>query len=93
MSGWLPDGSTSWGGRPVARTVAEAEPRQRIVLSGTLTSVTSRHYRLFPGPVRHADPSPGLEAEFDDKTGTLTLRWLGRDRMAGIVVGALRAAP
>ncbi len=87
MSGWLPDGSTHWGGRPVARTVAEAGPRQRVVLTGTLTSVTARHQRVLPGPVRHADPRPVLEAELDDGTGTVTLRWLGRDRIAGIAVG------
>ncbi len=92
MSGWLPGGSTHWGGRPVARTVSEAGPRQRVVLSGTLTSVAARHHRVLGGPVRPADPRPSLEAELDDGTGAITLRWLGREAVPGIAVGTALTA-
>ena len=83
MSGWLPGGSTHWGGRPVARTVSEAGPRQRVVLTGT-PDLGDRPAPPGPGgPARPADPRPYLEAELDDGTGTLTLRWLGREPSRG----------
>ena len=84
----LSDGSTHWGGRPVARSVADAGPRQHVVLTGRLTSVVSRHHPALAGPVRNADLGPLLEAELDDTTGTIVLRWLGRERITGIAVGA-----
>jgi len=72
----------------VARTVVEAEPRRRVALTGTLTSVAACHQRVLAGPLRHADPRPCLQAELDDGTGIILLRWLGRDRIAGIAIGA-----
>jgi hypothetical protein len=75
VSGWLPDGESSWGGRPVARTVADLQPRSRAVLSGRVRAVRVRI-------------GPRYEVELDDGTGVVVLRWLGRDAIAGIKVGA-----
>ena len=82
------DGFTHCTGRPVARSVAEAGARQRVLLTGTLASVAVRHHRALAEPVHHAGPRSFLEAELDDTTGTIVLRWLGRDAIGGIAVGA-----
>jgi hypothetical protein len=71
---WTPAGVTEWGGRPVARCVADAQPRRRAVLSGRLGAGRSW--------------SVGLELVLDDGTGTICLLWLGRRPMAGLVPGA-----
>lgn len=76
MTSWLPDGISEWGGRPVARTVAEAAPRRRAVLSGSVRAVRERS-----GAARLYD------AVLDDGTGTITLRWLGRHHVPGVATG------
>jgi hypothetical protein len=93
VSAWLPDHEVAWGGRPVARTAAQAVPRCRAVLTGRVRAVRVR--RPPPGPAGSpgplepaASPGPALEAELDDGTGVVTLRWLGRDGVAGIAAGA-----
>ena len=70
---WLPATATEWGGRPVARRVADAQPRRRAVLSGRLAAGRSW--------------SVGLELVLDDGTGAICLLWLGRRQMAGLVRG------
>ena len=75
MSGWLLDGESSWGGRPVVRTVADLQPRSRAVLSGRVRVVRVRM-------------GPRFEVELDDGTGVVVLRWLGRDAIPGMEVGA-----
>jgi hypothetical protein len=77
VSTWLPEDAERWGGRPVARTVAATAPRQRAVFSGVLRSTAARRYA-----------GSWLEAELDDGTGVVTLRWVGRERIPGIVKGA-----
>jgi hypothetical protein len=84
----LPEDAAQWGGRPVARTVAEAAPRQRVVLTGIVVAVTDRRSRLLGGPVRMADARPYVDAVLDDGSGTITLRWLGRAQVAGLSCGA-----
>lgn len=79
MSDWLPDGESTWGGRPVARVVTELEPRCRAVLSGRVRAVRVR-------------VGPRLEVELDDGTGVVVLRWLGRESIPGLGVGALIVA-
>jgi hypothetical protein len=82
VSDWLPDDSTEWGGRPVARRVADAGPRQCAVLTGAILAVTPRH------AVRGSGAGCALDACLDDGTGEITLRWLGRGAIAGVVAGA-----
>jgi hypothetical protein len=78
MSTRPPGGAETWGGRPVARTAATAEPRGRVTLSGRLLGVECHHR-----------PGPCVEAILDDGTGRLGLRWMGRRAVPGIVAGAL----
>ncbi|MHB1582351.1 MAG: single stranded DNA-binding domain-containing protein [Acidimicrobiales bacterium] len=86
MSNWLPDGTTEWGGRPVARTVADALPRCRATVTGTLASVAV--HRGMPGRPLGTGPGSWLGAVLDDGTGVLLLRWLGRHTVPGVEQGA-----
>ncbi|GAA4689251.1 OB-fold nucleic acid binding domain-containing protein [Nocardioides nanhaiensis] len=64
-------------GTPEERTIAEAPDRTPVVLRGTLSSVT----------LRPRGGVPALEAELDDGSGSLTVVWLGRRRIAGVGPG------
>ena len=75
MTSWLPEGTSEWGGRPVARVVADAVARERAILSGSVRTVQERN------------AVPSCDALLDDGTGTITLRWLGRTRVPGISTG------
>lgn len=57
--------------------VAEAEDRSVVRLRGTLQTVT----------LRPRGGVPALEADLFDGTGVITVVWLGRRRIAGIVPG------
>lgn len=58
-------------------TIADAPERTPVTLRGTLRTVT----------LRPRGGVPALEAELYDGTGTLTIIWLGRRRIAGIGPG------
>lgn len=57
--------------------IGEAPEREQVRLRGTLRTVT----------LRPRGGVPALEAEIYDGTGTLTVIWLGRRRIGGIVPG------
>ncbi len=57
--------------------IGEAPDREMVRLQGTLRTVT----------LRPRGGVPALEAELYDGTGTLTVIWLGRRRIAGIQPG------
>lgn len=57
--------------------IAEAPDRARVVLRGTLSTVT----------LRPRGGVPALEAELYDGSGTILLIWLGRRRIIGISPG------
>lgn len=57
--------------------IAEAPDRELVTVQGTLRTVT----------LRPRGGVPALEAELYDGTGTLTVLWLGRRRIAGIFPG------
>jgi len=57
--------------------IAEAPNREHVELRGSLRTVT----------LRPRGGVPALEAELYDGSGTLTLIWLGRRRIAGIEPG------
>lgn len=59
-------------------SIADAPDRERVRLRGTLRTVT-----LSP-----RGGAPALEAELFDGTGTITVIWLGRRRIAGIGPGS-----
>ena len=88
MTGWLPEGTPQWGGRPVARTVTEAGPRSRVVVTGTVTHVTVHR----PHALRSAGGAVArgctVDATVDDGTGAILVRWAGRDSVPGLLPGA-----
>lgn len=57
--------------------VSEAVDRERVLLAGSLRTVT----------LRPRGGVPALEAEMYDGSGVITLIWLGRRRIAGIEAG------
>jgi hypothetical protein len=57
--------------------IEEAPDRERVELQGSLRTVT----------LRPRGGVPALEAELYDGTGTITIVWLGRRRIAGIAPG------
>jgi hypothetical protein len=57
--------------------ISEANVRDRVVLQGTLKSVT----------LRPRGGVPALEAELYDGSGTVVLLWLGRRRIGGVNPG------
>ncbi len=69
--------SACWGGRPVARTIADAVPRGRVVVTGVIysTQVSKEH------------GTDSYECLMDDGTGEIGLLFLGRRRVAGMMVG------
>jgi hypothetical protein len=89
VTDWLPEGTTTWGGRPVAHTVATAKPRARVHLHATVTAVRSRQAGTANGPLAGVSHGAVVEAVVDDGTGTVVLRWLGRSGIAGMVPGAV----
>jgi hypothetical protein len=66
-----------WGGRPVAHKIADAIPRGRVVVTGTVRSaeVVDRYGTL------------SYFCVLDDGTGEIGLLFLGQRRVAGMVVG------
>jgi hypothetical protein len=63
--------------RVSALRIGAAPDRELVTVAGTLRTVT----------LRPRGGVPALEAELSDGTGTLTLLWLGRRRIAGIGPG------
>lgn len=57
--------------------IADAPDREMVTVQGTLRTVT----------LRPRGGVPALEAELYDGTGTVTVLWLGRRRIAGIFPG------
>lgn len=72
----------SWGGRPVARRIAAAAPRVRVVVQGSVVAVDTRSG---PGGNRY-------ECTLDDGSRQLVLVFIGRRKVAGLVVGTRCAA-
>lgn len=65
---------------PVA--IAQAPDREHLTIEGRLTILT----------VNPSSRHRWLEAELDDGTGTVTLIWMGRHRIAGVTPGRLLRA-
>ncbi len=71
----LHDASLRLGATPIAELI----PRQQAIISGEVRSVA----------LRPQVQVPALVAEVFDGTGSLTLVWLGRRAVAGIVPGVM----
>jgi len=67
-----------WGGQPVATKIVNAQPRQRVVVSGTITN--ARTVPIGSGIAYTCDLADG--------TGSLALVFLGRREIPGLVPGA-----
>ena len=57
--------------------ISAVTPRTRTTLGGEIISVVS-----------HARPTVRVDAELCDDTGTIVLRFTGRDQVPGLVTGA-----
>jgi hypothetical protein len=83
MTGWEPTtGATtgaSWGGRPIARQIADGAPRRRVVVTGTIIDSEEGRWRGMPAFI----------CRLDDDTGSITLVFGGRRLVPGMVKGAL----
>ena len=82
----MPDGTSEWGGQPVAYSVADVVPRCRTALSGAIVSVST--HRGTSERLLQSGGGVWMDALLDDGTGVLLLRWLGRDSVPGVVKGA-----
>lgn len=66
-----------WGGRPIARTLADAGDRQRVQVTGTVTAAETR--------LAHGVSS--LVCELSDATASIGLLFLGRPAVPGVEPG------
>jgi len=66
-----------WGGRPIARRIADAAPRQRLVVRATVASVCMGRWR----------GSPACTVELDDGTGRLRAVFSRARPVPGMAVG------
>jgi DNA/RNA endonuclease YhcR with UshA esterase domain len=78
VNGWEPTSDNCWGGRPIARRIVDAGPRQRVVVSGT---VVDSERRIWRGMAAHV---LGL----DDGTGRLTIVFGGVRSVSGMIKAA-----
>jgi hypothetical protein len=69
--------ASEWGGRPVARVIADALPRGRIVVTGTVVEVATVQ-------VAHASSYRCL---LEDGSGQVGLLFIGRNAIPGLAVG------
>ena len=60
-----------------AETVADCHDRQRATLQGRISVLT----------LRPRSGTPWLEAEFSDGSGTVSLIWMGRREIPGVIAG------
>jgi len=67
----------SWGGWPIAQRIADALPRNRVLVTGTIRDTST----VIVGG------SPSYHCVLDDGTGVLGLLFLGRRSVPGLVVG------
>ena len=77
MSAFELSGAEEWGGRPVARRIADASLRARLVATGTITSAG------------RVDQDGGVVyvCRLEDGPAAIELRFAGRDAVAGLVAG------
>lgn len=60
-----------------ATAIAQVADRQRATLRGTITVLT----------MKPRSGTPWLEAEFSDGSGSITLIWMGRRSIPGVIAG------
>jgi hypothetical protein len=75
---WEPTSGDSWGGRPIARRVADARARQRVVVTGKVVDAERCIWR----------GSAAQIFTIDDGTGQLSIVFGGVRPIPGMVEGA-----
>ena len=78
MNIWEPSTGDRWGGRPIARRVADARARQRVVVSGKVVDAQPAIWRGAAARVY----------DVDDGTGRLSIVFSGARPIPGMVEGA-----
>jgi hypothetical protein len=73
----LTDGET-WGGRPIARKVVDAEPRRRLIATGLVVAAA----------IQDVGGSASARYTLDDGSGRVDLLFLGRRSVADLGLGA-----
>jgi hypothetical protein len=76
---WDPTPGDIWGGRPIARRIADCAPRRRIVVTGTIMATELGRWRR----------RPAFICRLDDDTGCLTLVFGRPMPVPGMVKGAI----
>jgi hypothetical protein len=77
VNAWEPTSEECWGGRPIARHVADARPRQRVVVTGKVVDEQACIWRGFGARV----------FAVDDGTGRLNIVFGGVRLKPGMVEG------
>lgn len=78
MNAWEPASGDWWGGRPIARRIADADPQRRVVVTGTIVDTEVGLWRRMPAYI----------CRLDDETGCITILFGGRRPVPGMVKGA-----
>ncbi len=78
MKGWEPTSGDAWGGRPIARCVADARERCRVVVTGKVVDMERCIWR----------GSGATIFALDDGTGRLSIAFGGLRSVPGMVEGA-----
>ena len=78
MTGWAPTAAGCWGGRPVARRILDAGPRQRVVADGWIVGAEWRVWR----------ETIARMFVLDDGTGKLLLAFTGVRELPGMEIGS-----
>jgi hypothetical protein len=68
----------SWGGRPIARRIADAKSRHRVVVAGSIVTAKTATWRNEPCHVY----------QLDDGTGLLSVVFTGPRAVPGMIEGA-----
>jgi hypothetical protein len=78
VTGWEPTTGDCWGGRPIARRIADCAPRRRVVVTGTIVRTEVAPWRGVRSYI----------CQVEDGTGRLTIVFGGPRPVPGIVEGA-----
>ena len=78
MTDWEFTDSTSWGGKPIARCIADISGRCRVIISGTIVNES----QVMIGS------SQSVVFVLDDSTGEIDLLFVGQKSVSGMVLGA-----
>jgi hypothetical protein len=77
VKAWEPTSGGSWGGRPIARCIADARARRRVVITGKVVDAQACTWRGFAAHVY----------AIDDGTGRLSVVFGGVRSIPGMIEG------